>query len=196
MVLAALLAGGCQTWPAVAADLASQSPEPRARLMVADFDHPGHLTNLGGPFGGWEADPNDPTQGCRIRLTETERLGTSGYGLMIDYDVDSPNPAYGGFWMKVPAIDLRGFTTLSIALKGDPQRGWTKRLALELKDRRHVARFVLDGIEAQWKRMQIPLSVFAAIKGIRRVDEVVLVFDDQTVTEKLGTLYVDEIVFE
>lgn len=164
--------------------------------MVADFDHPGRLTNLGGPFGSWEADPNDPTQWCRIRLTETERLGASGYGLMIDYDVDSPNPAYGGFWMKLPALDLRGFTTLSLALKGDPQRGWTKRLVLELKDRRHVARFVLDGIEAQWKRMQIPLSAFADIKGIRRVDEVVLVFDDQTVTEKLGTLYVDEIVFE
>ncbi len=115
---------------------------------------------------------------------------------MLEYDVDSPNPAYDGFWMKLPSIPLHNFRVLSLAVLGDPERGCTKRVKLELKDARHRASYVLEGIQPTWVRLRIPLEAFQGIEKIQAATELVIVFDDQTVTEKTGTLYLDDIAFE
>jgi len=164
--------------------------------VIADFNRPGHRTNAGLPYGAWNSDPGDPTQFCRVRLMETERIGPAGFGLMIEYDVESPNPAYNGFWLKLPDVPLAAYHTVSFAVKGDAPRGFTRRLRLELKDRSHVARFLLDGIEAQWKQFRIPLNAFEGIETLRAATEFVIVFDEETVTEKVGTVYLDDLVFE
>jgi hypothetical protein len=172
------------------------SQTPPARLVLADFDRAGWRTSLGDPFGGWDRDPGDPTQFCRPRLVEDPRLGTAGYSLRLDYDVDSPNPAYNGFWMKLPGIALQPFRTLSLAVRGDSDRGFTRRLKLELKDRRDAAVYILDGIGPEWVRMRIPLEAFRHIEKIEAATELVLVFEDEAVSERVGTLYVDEIALE
>ncbi len=166
------------------------------RLMVADFNQPSWQTNLGDPFGGWDHDPSDRTQFCRPRLVDEPRLGNTGYTLMLEYDVDSPNPAFNGFWMKLHSIPLHDFRVLSFAMRGDPDRGYTKRVKLELKDARHRASYVLDGIQPTWVRMRIPLKAFQNIEHIKAATEFVIVFDDHTVTEKSGTLYLDDVAFE
>ena len=167
-----------------------------ALVMVADFDRPGWRTNAGDPFGTWDHDPDDPTQSCRARLVEEPRVGPSGYSLSLDYDVESPNPAFNGFWMKLPAIPVRSFQALSFAIKGDSERGFTQRVRVELKDRRRAAVYQLEGVRAEWVRMRIPLSTFQGIEKLKAVTEFVVVFDDQTVTEQVGTLYLDEVAFE
>jgi len=183
--------GGSVVSAAIAAPQA-----PVARLVLADFDQAGWRTSLGDPFGGWDRDPGDPTQFCRPRLVEEPRLGHAGYSLRLDYDVDSPNPAYNGFWMKLPGIALRQFGTLSLAIRGDPDRGFTRRLTLELKDRRHTASYLLEGIGAKWVRMRIPLEAFRNIESIGAATELVIVFADETATERVGSVYVDEIALE
>ena len=172
------------------------SAQPSPPLLIADFNRGGWKTNLGDPFGGWDHDPEDPTQFCRPRLVEEPRVGNEGYSLKLAYDVDSPNPAYNGFWMKLPEVPLRGYRVLSFAIKGDPDAGFTTRIKVELKDRRRVASYVLEGITASWTRMRIPLTAFRSIEKIRTATEFVIVFDDQTVTEPVGAIYLDEVAFE
>ena len=172
-------------------------PEPSAGVLrVAGFDQGGWRTNLGDPFGTWDHDPEDRTQFCRARLVEEPRVGTSGYSLMLDYDVQSPNPAFNGFWMKLPNLPLNRFQALSFSVKGDPERDFTRRIKLELKSKRRSAVYILDGIQSEWVRIRIPLHEFRDIEKIRSAAEFVIVFDDQTVTQPVGTLYLDEVAFE
>ena len=166
------------------------------KLVVADFNQSAWRTNLGDPFGTWNSDPEDPTQFCRARLVEEPRVGDVGFSLMLDYDVESPNPAFNGFWMKLPAVPLRNFRTLTFAIKGDPDRGFTRRVKLELKGKRRSATYVLDGIGADWVRMRVPLEAFRSIEKVREATELVIVFDEETVTQRVGTIYLDEVTFE
>ena len=171
-------------------------PAVRLPLLIADFDGPGHQTNAGEAFGAWESDPGDRTQSCRIRLVDTVRLGPRGYGLMVEYDVDSPNPAYNGVWMKLPHVRLRDYDALAFSIKGDPDRGFTRTIRLELKGGGRVARFELEGIEKDWKQVEIPLREFEDVAGIWEATEFVIVFEDHAVTERTGALYLDNVVFE
>ena len=206
-----MIASGCGSlspfaepleWPSLPLGL-ERTQEPAAAVppastphVIADFNRPGHRTNDDLPYGAWNSDPGDATQSCRIRLVDTERMGAEGFGLMIEYDVESPNPAYNGFWLKLPNVPVAAFDALSVSIKGDAQRGFTRRLRLELKDRAHVARFQLDGLEAQWKRLRVPLRAFDGIEAIHSATEFVIVFDEETVTEKTGTVYLDDLMFE
>ena len=176
------------------ADTLSEHTSPR--LIVADFDQPGFQNNLGLPFGAWERDPQDATQFCHVRLVESPRVGPSGSSLQLEYDVDSPNPAYNGLWMKLPSVPVRSVRALRFAIRGDARRAFTRRLKVELKDARHAAVFVLDGIRADWIRMRIPLNAFRDIEQIDALTEFVLVFDDRTVTRPTGILYLDDVMLE
>ena len=76
-------------------------------LVIADFDTGDKPNNIGGDFGGWDKDPNDESQGCQMSFDTDDSQGdSSGYSIRLDYDVDSPNPAYNGFWMKLKKYPL------------------------------------------------------------------------------------------
>ncbi len=165
-------------------------------LLVADFDRAGWKTNLGDPFGGWDKDPGDSTQFCRVRLVDKPRVGEHGFSVQLEYDVDSPNPAFNGFWLKLPSITLRDFGYLSFAIRGDADRGFTSRVKLELKDHKHSAVYILREIKPAWVQVRIPLWAFRDIRKIKQAKEFVVVFDDETVSERVGTLYLDNLVFE
>lgn len=175
------------------------SPPPPASvlpLLIADFNRPGWYTNTGHPFGAWQGDPGDPTQFFRARLVESPRVGQAGYSLQLEYDAESPNPAYGGFWMKLGGVALQPYRTLSFVIKGDTDRGFTTRLKVELKGRGHAATYELGGITAAWTRMRIPLKAFVGIEKVRHAEEFVLVLDQAIVTQSTGTLYVEDVALE
>ena len=89
--------------PAVAADSGTE-------LVVADFDTGDKPNNIGGDFGAWDKDPNDDTQGTQLTFEPDDALGDqAGYAIRLDYDVDSPNPAYNGFWMKLNGEDATAY---------------------------------------------------------------------------------------
>ncbi len=177
-------------------DPARPLPSVVLPLLIADFNHSGHQTNTGHPFGAWDSDPGDPTQYCRVRLVENERIGQTGFSLMLEYDVDSPNPAYNGFWMKLPQVRLRRYGALSFDIKGDRAKGYTHRLVLELKGNSQVARYTLGGISDEWQRVRLPLWDFENVESVREASEFVIVLEDQDVTQRVGTLYLENIRFE
>ncbi len=167
-----------------------------ATLLVDDFDRGTKPNALGGDFGSWDKDPSDPTQKCTIAFDKANAFGGVGYSLKLDYDVDSPNPAYNGFWMKLQGTDLSTYKKLAFYIKGDTGRGFTKDVKIELKNGKEVGRYLLKGVTDQWQQVSIPLKDFVGLTEWKGMTEFVVVFDDLTSNPKVGTLYLDEIAFE
>ena len=93
-------------------------------LVVLDFDTGDKPNNLGGDFGAWDKDPNDDTQWCEVSFEYgDDALGEpDGYSLRLSYDVDSPSPAYNGFWTKLEGEDFSDYNTLNLYVKGDSEK--------------------------------------------------------------------------
>ena len=166
-------------------------------LVIADFDTGDKPNNIGGDFGGWDKDPNDETQGTKLSFEPEDALGDpAGYSARLDYDVDSPNPAYNGYWMKMNGEDASSYNTLSFYIKGSAERGFTKRIKIEMKDMNNKpSPYVFSGITDQWQRVTIPFEKFRRIEDWGAMNEFVIVFDDINSNPKVGTIWVDHIAF-
>lgn len=164
-------------------------------LVVADFDTGDKPNNIGGDFGGWDKDPNDDTQGTQMSFEPDDAMGDpAGYSIRLDYDVDSPNPAYNGFWMKLNGEDGTAYNTLNFYVKGDAGAGFTKRLKLELKDMTNKpSPYIVTGITEQWKKISIPFEKFRRITDWKSLNELVFVFDDINSSPKTGTIFIDHV---
>ncbi len=167
------------------------------QLMVADFDSGDKPNNLGGDFGAWDKDPNDDTQGCSMSFVPDDPHGNpDGFALRLDYDVDSPTPAYNGLYMKLENANGLPFNTLSFYVRGASNR-FTKQMKIELKTADHRSSFyVVSGFTSEWQEIQIPLKEFKGIKSGSALSELIMVFDDVNTAPKKGTLLIDQISFK
>jgi hypothetical protein len=166
-----------------------------SELVVADYDTGDKPNNLGGDFGSWDKDPNDDTQGAEMSFEAVDALGDDlGYALQIKYDVDSPNPAYNGYWMKLNNVDASAYNTLNFYIRGDANAGFTKRVKIELKDSTNrPSQYIVTGVTEEWQKFSIPFEKFRRIKFWDQLAEFVLVFDDINSNPKSGTVYLDHI---
>ncbi|HOE68841.1 MAG TPA: carbohydrate binding domain-containing protein [Candidatus Omnitrophota bacterium] len=167
-------------------------------LVIADFDTGDKPNNIGGDFGGWDKDPNDDTQGTVMSFATDDAKGDpAGYSIRLDYDVDSPNPAYNGFWMKMNGEDATPYNTLCFFIKGDAKTGYTKRVKLELKDMSGKASpYIVSDITDQWQKVCIPFEKFRRIENWNSLNEFVVVFDDINSNPKTGTIFIDQVSLE
>lgn len=163
-------------------------------LMLADFNSGTAPNNIGGGLGAWDKDPNDETQGCKTSFI-SPGYGDEGYSLMLTYDVDSPNPAYNGFWMKLENIDVSNYSKISFRVKGDKDAMYTKRFKVELKNLKEMSPYYVDEITDDWTQIEIPLSYFYRISDWTKMNEFVIVFEDTKATQKTGIIYIDDISF-
>lgn len=187
-----------KTAPEVSIPVLPPVPSNPTQLVIADFDTGDKPNNLGGDFGSWNKDPEDSTQSCAITFEMDDALqDPAGYALKIDYDVDSPNPAYNGVWMKLNGQDVSEYSFLSFYVRGEGLRNYTKRIKLELKDsEQNNSPYLVSGITESWQKIQVPLDRFKKVKNWKAIEEFVIVFDDRNSSPKQGTLLVDQIAFE
>lgn len=192
MALMIALALAFSVRPVMAADEAAAGGK---ELVIADFDTGDKPNNIGGDFGAWDKDPNDDTQGTRLSFEPDDALGDqAGYAVRLDYDVDSPNPAYNGFWMKLNGEDASGYDTLNFYVKGSTEAGFTKRVKLELKDMTNKpSPYMVANITDKWQKISIPFEKFRRITDWAHLNEVVVVFDDVNSSPKAGTIYIDHV---
>lgn len=179
--------------------LGSSSPVVMAQgteLVLADFNAGDKPNNVGGDFGSWDKDPDDDTQGTQMAFEPDDALGNAtGYSVRLDYDVDSPNPAYNGFWMKLAGEDARDFNTLSFYIKGDAAKGFTKRVKVELKDQTgRPSPYVVANVTGEWQKVSVPFEKFRRISDWSSLSEFVVVFDDVNSRPKAGSVYIDQIL--
>jgi hypothetical protein len=170
---------------------------PPDQLVVADFNSGDRPNNIGGDFGSWDKDPEDATQGCRVSFDPEDAVlpKGEGYSLRLRYDVDSPNEAYNGFWMKLEGNDFSQYNTLSFYVKGDSKEGFTDRIKIELKTVEKGAILMVGGIRGEWKKVSIPLKKFRNLKSFKSMSEFVVVFEDQMSVPKTGSILIDQITF-
>lgn len=164
-------------------------------LVIADFDTGDKPNNIGGDFGAWDKDPNDETQGTTLSFEADDALGDpAGYAVRLNYDVDSANPAYNGFWMKFNGEDARAYNALNFYIRGDEGRGYTKRIKIELKDMTNKpSSYIVTGITGQWQKISIPFEKFRRISDWSGLNEFVVVFDDINSSPKEGTIFFDHV---
>ncbi len=166
-------------------------------LVLADFDSGDKPANTGGDFGTWDKDPDDDTQGTQMSFEPDDALGNpSGYSIRLDYDVDSPNPAYNGFWLKLNGEDARDYLALTFYMKGDSSKGFTKRVKIELKDQSNrPSPYVVANVTWEWQKVSVPFEKFRKVTDWSRMNEFVVVFDDINSRPKTGTILIDQIAF-
>ena len=169
---------------------------PSETLVLADFDTGEKPSNVGGNFGAWNRDPSDPTQWCKEGFDNVTRHGDKGFAMKLSYCVDSPNPAYNGFWMMLPNLDASKYDTLNLWVKGDAQAGYTTVFKIELKNAaKQVGRYYVSNVTDQWQPVSIPLSEFKGLVDKTALTEFVVVFEDRMATNKKGAIYIDDISF-
>ena len=176
--------------------VATYAAAPKANeLVIADFDTGDKPNNIGGDFGGWDKDPNDESQGTQMSFDTDDSQGdASGYAIRLDYDVDSPNPAYNGFWMKLNGEDATAYNTLNFYVKGDAKLGYTKRFKIELKDMTNKpSAYIVSGVTDQWQKISIPFEKFRRIENWNALNELVVVFDDINSNPKAGSILIDQV---
>lgn len=174
----------------------SGTPEYSEEIVVADFNSGEKPNNLGGNFGAWNKDPSDPTQWCKEGFDNVTRCGDTGFAMKLDYSVDSPNPAYNGFWMTLPNFDAAKYDALNIWVKGDPRAGYTTVFKIELKNAgKQIGRYYVSNVSDQWMELSIPISEFKGLIDRSTLTELVIVFEDRMASNKKGVLYIDDIRF-
>ena len=119
--------------PAISQEVSSQ--DIPSELVIADFNNGNKPNNVGGEFGSWNYAPKDETQGCWDWFEPGSYDGEEGYSLLMEYDVQSSNPAFCGLWMKLKRADISPYDVLTFWLKGDEKTGFTTRFKIEIRKR-------------------------------------------------------------
>ena len=170
-------------------------PAYSAEKLLADFNSGVKPNNVGGDFGAWDKDPVDNTQSCIESFDDVVKHGDKGFSLKLVYDVDSPNPAFNGFWMKLNGSDLSSYKTINLWVKGDAAQGHTSRFKVELKTPDGVGSYYITGVTDEWQKFTIPLGSFN-LPSLNNCQEIVVVFEDRIADEKKGIIYLDDINVE
>ncbi len=194
--VAMLIAIACM--PAFSAAYAAEKAPVIAgsELVVADFDSGEKPNNIGGDFGAWSKDPTDFSQGCTESFDSVNRSGTKGFGMKLEYSVESKNPAYNGFWMFLQNLDASKYDNVAFKVKGDAKVGYTTVFKIELKNAaKQVGRYYVTNITDQWQDVVIPLKEFKGITDYSNLTEFVIVFEDRIASNKKGVIYLDDVRF-
>jgi hypothetical protein len=176
--------------------IADKAAGSASELVVADFNSGTKPNNIGGDFGCWIKDADDPMQGCVEAFDRAQRYGSAGYALRLIYSVDSRNPAFGGLWMQLQNLNATKFDDLRFRVRGDARMGYTTVFKVELKDAMdQSSHYYVRGVTDQWQDIAIPLKDLQGTANLVRLKEFVLVFEDSTATAKKGVIYLDDVRF-
>ncbi len=174
------------------------------KLTVANFDK-GSLTNdLNGPSGTWALEENNENNVCRAELVSNPRVGDKGYSLQLSYNVDAPwsQKAVNGFWTKLNSINLSKFDHLEFYAKGSSTGDFPSTFKVQLTKYRNretgemmSGSYIIKDLGREWKKVSIPLNKMTGIVDWRKIEELVIVFQNRRLDRKIGTVFIDNIEF-
>ncbi|MBU1862812.1 MAG: DUF3131 domain-containing protein [Candidatus Omnitrophica bacterium] len=172
------------------------------RIIIDDFDD-GNLKNrLDGQSGGWNLDPNDEFTSCRPEIVSVPAPELSKKVLQLTYDIEASETAQNGYWTKLMNIDATNYDHLEFLVKGDSEKGFTSSFIVELKKfkdetrtEKLAASYIVTCVTSSWQRYSIPLNKFSAIREMKNLDELVIIFNDRLCDNKEGVLYFDTFQF-
>lgn len=196
--------------PAIPVSALAGEPADADVLVIDDFDKGVMGNKLKGYVGTWESNPADTGQYCKASIESNAPRVKKGKYLRLDYDVDSPLPVENGYWSKLNKVDLSRFDHLQFWVRGDKERGFTRRFKIELKkgvppvngqsadavDPEWIkGSYIVTGVTDEWQKISIPLHAMSGIQDWQDIDELVIVFKDRLCDHRTGTIYIDDIAF-
>jgi hypothetical protein len=159
----------------------------RAAALIDDFEDENNSTNkLGGDVVTWQRDANDETVSFKL-----SRESMNGRGaLKLEYDVDSPNRAYGGLRFGLNGLDASGCNTLKFRARGDAQE-----IKLELHGAGGVAVTRIHELKPDtWTDYALSFKRFSGmVTDWRSMDRLMFVFEDGACAPKVGSIWLDDI---
>jgi len=162
-----------------------------SRVLIDDFqgDTPDR-NRLGDVNDAWTRDAKDDTVSVRMSLADAPGPGHTGTCLRVDYDVDSPNAAYGGITLNLNRVNAGGCNALSMRVRGTP--GQCK---VELHGRGGSGATHVRGVKTdEWQTVQVPFIDFGGmITDWGEMHRLVLVVEDRLAGPKTGTLWLDDV---
>lgn len=168
-------------------------------LVLMDFDGRQPVTLLGGMWGVFDFNPTDRNAYCRSSFSRDKDLHNKGYYLKLSYDVDSPQAAFNGIWVKLNGMDLSDFDAVAMKVRGDKEAGYSDFFKIELKDKATKIEYYIEDITDQWKEYVIPFADFlGTIEDMnwKNMNEFIpCVFEDWRFKQKTGRIYLDDIRF-
>ncbi|MBU1076451.1 MAG: hypothetical protein KKH98_04120 [Spirochaetes bacterium] len=166
-------------------------------LVLMDFNYREPVTKYGGMWGIFDFNPHDRNAFCRSSFAKDKDLHKKGYYLKVTYDVDSPQAAFNGVWIKLNGIDLSKFSAISMKVRGDSEKGFTDFFKIELKDKTSKIEYYVEDITDQWKEFILPFEEFEGtvedIDWKNMIEFIPCVFEDWRFKQKTGRLYIDDI---
>ncbi|MCK4519139.1 MAG: hypothetical protein KAU12_03360 [Candidatus Omnitrophica bacterium] len=160
-------------------------------VYIDNFNTGSKPNALGGDSGVFDFQPTDFSQCCVDIYDSAEKHGDSGFSMRLNYDVDSADPAYNGYWSKLNGFDTTGHTKLVLWVKGD-----TTVFKIELKNNEgEKGEYYITGVTADWKKVEVPLENFEGLTNLSSLSEFVVVFEDRIASRKEGTIWIDDIYF-
>lgn len=163
----------------------------RDKLFLINLDDSAVMRNI----GVWEHNLFDSDQSLKVGVTEGNNADEKHRKILkLDFDVDSPNPAMVGCWLKLENLDLSEFDTLRLKIKSDESERFSGNLALQFTDADNKkAPYLINGIGKDWKEFEVPLKKFKRIHDWTRITGFEIIIDDINARPKEGVLFVDEI---
>ncbi len=161
-----------------------------ARVVIDDFERAEATTNLLGAANSvWTRDADDDTVTIGMRHETLEQGGKRSGCLRVDYDVESPNPAYGGVTLSLGHANGSGCNLLTLRARGLPDRtkvelhgrGGSGAVRVRVKD------------AGQWTDIELRYRDFGMITDWSDLDRLVIVFEDNVSKPKVGTVWLDDI---
>ena len=185
----------------LSAVLALNNPASAKDLVIASFETASR-SDLGTEMGAWSSNPLDSSQGTTMEIIPMYygvpgKNAADNHVVKITYDVATNGPALNGFYIMLNKLDMRPYKELSMMIKGDADYGFTTKFKITLTNSGgQRSSYVLKGITGDWQLVAIPMQGFTAsgtLRDMSRIVEMEITFDDMTVDDKNGILYVDEI---
>lgn len=169
----------------------AESRVPQRILRIESFDHKETAKNI----VTWEHNILDSNQSIRIELIDQDAQNKrGGRALAIHFDVDSPEPAMVGCWIKLENQDLSAFDTLHFSLKSGDGERLKGSVAVQFTDSLYrKAAYLVSQIKDEWTEFRIPLKKFPRISNWSEIREFEIIIDDINANPKEGTLLIDEI---
>ncbi|MDD4878862.1 MAG: hypothetical protein PHR22_00200 [Candidatus Omnitrophica bacterium] len=187
----------------LSAALALNNPAFAKDLILASFET-ADKSDLGTEMGTWSSNPLDSSQGTTMKIIPMYygvpgKNAADNHVVKITYDVATTGAALNGFYIMLNKLDLTPYKKMSMMIKGDVDYGFTTKFKVTLTNSGgQRSSYVLKGITGDWQLVSIPMQGFRASGTMRDMGsmlEMDITFDDMTVDNKNGVLYVDEIKF-
>lgn len=116
--------------------------------------------------------------------------------LKIEYKFKDTSEKIKSISLDLPKINLNDYDNLEFALRGDPEKGYSSLIRIELESsRKEKKALYIKGIDSSWKTFKIPLRQIPTLNTFSDLNNLSFVIEGWNADKEEGRIFIDKIVF-